>query len=156
MLCTNLQSFTWTFPPNAPHNRAEKVLIDYLYVIRRLRVPKLSIKATRGLSALVLTKLMYMDDLKSISIQAETNDFVRVESMAAALRERVTHLEFWGDNVGIRSYTPSKHFLSLADSQSDVFNSILSFAWFDKPHPVESREHRRPRDPVHASTAHRP
>ena len=105
-LCVNLQSFTWTFPLNAPHNRTERVLVDYLYVLKRLRVPKLGIRATHGLSAQVLTKLMYMNDLRSVSVQALAADPVRTESMAAALRERLTHFEFGGQDSGSRTYAP--------------------------------------------------
>ena len=76
-LCINLESFTWTFPLNAPHNRTERVFIDYLYVLKRLRVPKLNIRATHGVSAQVLTKLMYMNDLKSISELRSKGEFRR-------------------------------------------------------------------------------
>lgn len=106
-LCTNLRSFTWTFPHDAPASRAERVLLEYLAVLRRLRVPRLDICGVKGaLGAQVLTRLMYMGDVASIGVQTHGSDIVRAESMAAALRERLRHLEFSGRDIGSRSYVP--------------------------------------------------
>ena len=108
-LCTNLRSFTWTFSHDAPASRAERVLMEYLAVLRRLRVPRLDVRGVKGaLGAQVLTRLMYMDDIASIGVQTHGSDVVRAESMAAALRERLRHLEFSGRDTGSRSYVSRK------------------------------------------------
>lgn len=95
-LCTNLESFTWTSPGGTDHatrlSRSDKVFIDYLHVLKRIRVPKLVVNINHGLDTRVLTELMYMPDLRSISVNAPAASFVRLETMAAALRERLTHL----------------------------------------------------------------
>ncbi|GJE94706.1 hypothetical protein PsYK624_108770 [Phanerochaete sordida] len=106
-LCTHLRSFTWSFSPDAQTTRQERILIEYLAVLRRLRVPKLDIRgAPAALGAQVLTRLLYMDDLTSIGVQTRGSDVVRAESMAAALRERLTHFELAAREVGSRSYVP--------------------------------------------------
>lgn len=93
-LCTNLRSFTWTSPTNVRANRLDKVLTDYLYVLKRLRIPNLSIVAPLGVTPQILSNLMCMDDLREIAVHTKDADFIRTESMAAALRQKVTHLDF--------------------------------------------------------------
>lgn len=93
-LCTNLRSFTWVSSDNAAISRLDRVLLDYLYVLERLRVPNISIVSPLGLSPQVLTRLMYTETLKTIRVHTRHVDHVRTESVAAALRQRVVHLDF--------------------------------------------------------------
>lgn len=93
-LCTNLRSFTWGSPSKAAGGRTDKALVHYLQVLKRLRVPRISIYSITALDPQVLTDLMYMQDLREIEVHTPGADCVRTESMAAALRERVTHLDY--------------------------------------------------------------
>ena len=111
-LCTNLRSFTWVSPENAAFGRIDRQLVDYLYVLERLRVPTISIVAPLGLGPQVLTRLMYMQNLTAIGVHTRNADFIKTESMAVALRQRVVHLDSASgkysepDTYSTREYSP--------------------------------------------------
>ena len=93
-LCTNLRSFSLGSPEKICIHRVDQVLSNYLRVLQRLRVPKISICSQMPLSPQVVTSLMYMKEVKEIEVHTPGGGFLRTEAMAAALRERVTHLTY--------------------------------------------------------------
>ena len=107
-LCTNLQSFSLGSTKHICVHRVDQMLSNYLRVLQRLRVPKISIYSQSSLSPQVLTSLMYMNDVKEIEVHTIGGGFVRAEAMAAALRRRVTHLAFTVSPDEKVSYTACK------------------------------------------------
>jgi hypothetical protein len=97
-LCMNLRSFTWSSFDEASNrgrlSRNNQVFIRYLDVLKRLRVPELTINMYYGLDSRVLTELMYMHDLQSIRIISPGASRTVTETMAAALRGRLVHLSW--------------------------------------------------------------
>lgn len=84
-----------------------------------MRVPNLSIIAPLGISSQVLSTLMCMEDLKEIAVHTRDADFVRTESMAAALRKRVTHLDFLVGKCNEKESYPSCELLECHSLPSD-------------------------------------